>query len=432
MTVFETMLDPGFRRRFLEKKRSGMGMPPEELESMSAYLLSEECTRHIQQLMAGDYFFCIPRLIKLRKIRSNRRRLLYRFGDKEIFLMKLMSYALHKYDYLYSPSLYSFRENKRSADLFEKIRRLPQRKQLYVLKADIHDYGGTVDPECLIRHLEKTLLPEDHRLLAFLTWLLSRQEYYCGDSLVRGSTGALSGTPLTAFLENIYLLAVDEAMTRHSVLYSRYCDDIAVFVRSREEAEAHAHSLSALLRERHLQFNEDKTVIYGPGEDVELLGIKITGDDFDISDHSMGKILWKMTHQRDKLLKRVQQKRLTKEAAMDAMIRFADRYFFGMLLDGREFNWVAWAFPILTRDRSLRQIDAHVQDCIRVVGSGKKTDARYRVTYKMMASRGYRTLVHAYHHGYQVTEVQYEATCCDPESPRGERSSDPGHDAGLP
>ena len=431
MTVFEMMLDMEFRRRFIEKKKINYKICSDEMNEMCAYILSDECTHDIQRLIRGDYFFMTPKLIKLRKSHSNRRREIYRFTDHEILLMKLMAYALHKYDYLFSDSLYSFRMNMRNADLFEKLSKLKDREKLYVLKTDISNYGGNVDPEILIEELEKTIRPTDESFYCFCKWLLSQKKCFWEGELIEKNMGACSGTPLTCFFENIYLLSVDEEMRNRSDFYCRYCDDIAVFVRTEEEAEACKSFLKKELQVRNLSFNEEKTQICFPGESVDLLGIKISEDHYDIADHSMEKIKWKMTHRRDKLLKRIRMKRMTKEKAMDNMIRFANWYFFGVKRYDRELNWVAWAFPVLTREKSLKEIDAHVQECIRIVGSGKKTDAKYRVTYKNMKERGYKNLVYAFYHGYDVMEEQNEITDCNSESSGRECSGDSCDDAGV-
>ena len=343
--------------------------------------------------------------------------------------MKLMAAALHKYDYLYSDSLYSFRQNRKNADLFRKIAKLPDREKLYVLKTDISSYGSNVDPDILLKDLEPIFKKEDEAIYRFFAWILSRNMYYRNGKLIKENTGAISGIPLTSFWENIYLLSADEKMREKSVLYCRYCDDIAVFVRTKEEAQECKKILKEMLAEKGLKFNEEKTVIYEPGDDVELLGIKVTGEHFDISEYSLNRIKFKMRHKRDKLLRRIQYKKMSKEAAMNSMIWYYNRYFFGIKRFDKELNWVAWSFPILTREKSLKEIDAYVQDCIRIVGSSKKSDSKYRVTYKNMKAHGYKCLVHAYYHGYDVMEDQDEIINRDTETSRGKCAGSSGDDA---
>ena len=87
--------------------------------------------------------------------------------------------------------------------------------------------------------------------------------------------------------------------------------------------------------------------------------------------------------------------------------------FFGKKQNDHEFNWVIHAFPIITRTDSLKQLDSYVQDCIRVVGSGKLGDAKYRIRYDAMTAAGYRNLVYAYYHGYTVEEMHTDADTTD-------------------
>ena len=45
----------------------------------------------------------------------------------------------------------------------------------------------------------------------------------------------------------------------------------------------------------------------------------------------------------------------------------------------------------------IHQIDRAVQDLIRYVATGKRTDAKYRMSYQAMRDLGYRPLVHEYY-----------------------------------
>jgi hypothetical protein len=152
----------------------------------------------------------------------------------------------------------------------------------------------------------------------------------------------------------------------------------------------------------NISLNEKKTILSLPGEDVDLLGIKIYDGGFDIAENSMEKLMAKMKRCRDKHLRRQRRKKITPQQSLISMIKFYDRSFFGRCVDDHEFNWVVHAFPIITRTDSLERIDAYVQDCLRVAGSGKMGNAKYRVRYKDMVDAGYRNLVSAYYHGYTV------------------------------
>ena len=402
VSVFDRMLDMEKREAFLERKKSSYNAVEEEIEQLEAYILSDRCTDEILRLKEGDFFFKPPELTMLRKKNSTRKRRIYRFRDNESMLLKLMAFVMHDFDYLFSDSLYSFRLGMHISGIFNTVNKEGYNRNCWVLKTDIHSYGDNVDPDILSVQMKALLAEKDPTLFAFLEKLVCRGEYWFRGNLIQGPTGALSGCALTNFFENVYLLDVDDVVRQNSVYYCRFADDIAVFTGTRAEAEEIRDYLKTTFEERGLEFNENKTEICAPGEGFDLLGFRLADGEYDIAENSLEKIEWKLRHYADKLLRKERRGELTKEEAMQRMIDRVDRYFFGVVREERELNWVDWAFRILTRNDSLKRIDTCSQECIRLVGSGgKRTGAKYRVRYKDMRRMGYRTLVHAYYHGFE-------------------------------
>ncbi len=398
--IFERMLKEERRRAFLERKEASYNTSPQELEALKAYILSDACTADIRRLAAGEFFFSVPTVIRLRKRASDKRRTVYRFAENERMLMKYMAFLLHDYDGLFSDNLYSFRLGKHIGGIFRRISEAHLAQDNWVLKGDIRGFGEHVDPAILYEKLEG-IFSDDPSFLLFLRRLLLRGRYYDGGSLTCGSTGALSGCALCNFFENVYLLDLDDRIAEKAVYYCRFSDDIAVFLPTREEAEACREWLSAVYAARGLSFNTEKTRIIPPGEPFDLLGFSITGQVYDIAESSMEKIEWKLRHRAKRLVKMQCAGRLSKEEAMARMIRSIDAQFFGCggEEDPHALKWTEWAFSVLTGIDSLKRLDACAQSCIRYVGSGgRNTDAKYRVRYKAMRRMGYRTLVHAFYH----------------------------------
>ncbi len=366
------------------------------------YLISPQYLEDVRRLRSGDFFFDVPQRIRLRKGNSERRRIIYRFSDENSTLMKMMAFVLHDFDDLFSDSLYSFRIGRHISRLFRAITKLDCSRSCWIIKADIKSFGDTVDPEILMEQLDSLFGESDPALCRFFRALLLRGEFYERESLGRGSTGALSGCALTNFFENIYLLDTDDHIRENSVYYCRFADDIAIFVRSEAEAIKLYGEIRDTFTERGLTFNEEKTMIVPPGEAFDLLGFEVKAGTYHISENSLRKIEWKLRHYADKLVKKIQMGEIAPHEAEQMMIDRVNKYFFGRQGNTDELNWVDWAFSILTDDSNLKRLDACAQDCIRIVGSGgKRTNAKYRVRYKEMRRMGYRTLVHAYHHGYE-------------------------------
>ncbi|MCR5544361.1 MAG: hypothetical protein K6F55_09470 [Eubacterium sp.] len=410
MKVFEKMLTLERREAFLNRKDKSFNITDDEFEELNKYIMSDECTSDITRLDSGDFFFSIPDMIRLRKGHSDKRRTIYRFPDKEKMLMKYMAFVLHDFDYLYSDSLFSFRLGKTVCEIFRDLTRLRCAETDWILKGDIKGFGDNVNPEILCSQLEEFFGQEDPKLVWFCKCLLLRGEFYERGELKKGSTGALSGCALTNFFENIYLLDVDEMIRKKATYYCRFADDIAVFLKSREDTDALYAELCNTFKERNLTFNMSKTEIVPPGGSFELLGFNVEGNVYDISDNSLGKIEWKLRHRAKKLVRMQRKGWITKEEAEQRMITRINNYFFKREADSHELNWVDWAFRVLTRSDSLKRLDSCAQSCIRYAGSGgKNTDSRYKVRYKDMRRKGYRTLVHAFYHRETLKEFEKKA-----------------------
>ena len=400
LTIFEKMNAPEVKQAFLSRKDNSYNIDEDEFALLKEYIMSEKCNNDIKRLLDDDFFFSIPTMTCLRKKNSQRKRIIYRFNLEEKMLMQLIAFTLHDYDHLYEDSVYSFRLGKHISEAFSVIRKKQLSTTHWVLKTDIKSYGDNVNPELLADMLDDIFLKQDPKLCSFFRKLLTRGKCYRGRELVSGSTGALSGCPLTTFFENVYLRDIDRYIIKESSYYCRYADDIAIFTDTQEKADALYSRIKELFAERGLSFNQDKTAITPPGESFDLLGFQVTGNEFEISPHSLDSIIWKLNHRAKKLVRLQSRYGLSKDETMQRMIDRIDAYFYGRDTNNNELNWVDWSFKVLTSCGSLKKIDSCAQECIRYVGSGgKRNNAKYRVRYKTMRRMGYRPLVHAFYHG---------------------------------
>ncbi len=284
-----------------------------------------------------------------------------------------------------------------AASAFRTVARNDYARSLYVAKADVHDYGHSIKPNLLKPMLENIIGPHDPALLAYLEYLLDRNEYLVGDKVVRGTMGGLPGVPMGVFFNNAYLMELDSILERQSVLYCRYADDIAVFTATRDEAQRAIDTIRSVTRRLGLSLNEDKTQIIAPGEDIELLGIAIRDGHLDVSDHTLSKARGKLTHCADKLVRREQREGLPRQKAAHMMAHKIDRYFYRTGNEDHELSWRDFFFRVLTRPDNLHSLDLACQDLIRRVATGKRGDARYRFRYEDIKALGYRPLVHEYY-----------------------------------
>lgn len=401
--IFEKMCSIEYKRAYIIRIQEKIGIPDDIKEKIISYINNGEMEKDVLRLEKHDWFLSPPRQVMIRKKNSDRRRIVYCFNEKENFLLKYMTYILMDFDALHCDSLCSFRRENRTNLFFKNVRKIDPNRELYLLKADFHDFGGSLDQNILLDIL-RPFFEEDPDFYAFVTWLMTRNEFYRQGELIHERVSIIEGLPIGNFFNNMYLRELDQILESQAILYMRYTDDIAFFADSYASCEKALSLVRSYANKLKLTVNEEKTMIIPPHEEAELLGIQIFEGGFDIGDFAIQKLCDKLKKKSDHLLKRISYGKCTKERAMDEMIWFYDRMLFGRKVNDHELNWVIHAFPIVTRMDGLKKLDACAQDCIRICGSGRKTNAKYRIRYEDMVKHGYRNLIHAYHHGYEIKD----------------------------
>jgi CRISPR-associated protein Cas1 len=84
--------------------------------------------------------------------------------------------------------------------------------------------------------------------------------------------GLPQGSPISPLLANLYLDPLDRALAARGRVHVRYADDIALFCRSRPEAEAALSEVADLLSERGLSLNREKSRAAHARTGVTFLG----------------------------------------------------------------------------------------------------------------------------------------------------------------
>ncbi|MBQ9005918.1 MAG: hypothetical protein IJ092_06045 [Atopobiaceae bacterium] len=394
-SLFIRLCSQDMRDAFIEhRSRKLMG---EELGELAAYIKSDECVDDLRRLARGDFDFPLPRQVKLRKNHSTRRRIIYIYPPRQNMLLKYLVWGMREYDSIFSDSLYSFRQNLNVANLFRKMEIQGDVHELYAVKADVHDYGHSIRPELLKPMLADIVGSRDPKLFAFLEYLLMRHEFLRDNEVVHASMGGLPGVPVGCFFNNVYLMGLDAAMDERASLYSRYADDICVFVSSAEAAQEALEQIRYQVTSMGLSLNEDKTQIIEPGGSIELLGIQIRGSELDVADNTLSKAKSKLTHYAKKLMRWERYGKISKEEAAERMALRINRYFYGDGTTEHQLSWREFFFRVITRPDTLHELDLVCQDLLRKVATGKLGNARYRCRYEDLRSLGYTPLVHEYY-----------------------------------
>ena len=392
--IFEEMKRSDRKAAFLRKRRESVNSNAAEVESMAAYILTDRFDEDVQRLIDGNYYFEPPTLILLRKGQSNRKRKVYKFTDENKILLQYLTFMLmERYDARFPKSLYSFRKDNPTGKLYRSIRRDDPHREKYVIKADIHSFGESIDPEILDGKL-KQWMSDEPRVYAFIMWLITRNVYFRNGRLEEGFTSILPGNPVVSFLQNVFLTDVDRFMEENVRICSRYTDDICMICEDGETAERLMRQLKEIIAGAGLVLNEEKTCIVPPGTAYDLLGIKFAPETTDISDNMYLKVTAKMKHRADSICRRIKKGKITRERGLEMMAEYIRFYYYGAGKDG----WISWTdkfFPYIHSTERLKRLDHLSQECLRYIATGRRTNAKYRFRYRDIRSSGYVPLVRA-------------------------------------
>ena len=159
-----------------------------------------------------------------------------------------------------------------------------------------------------------------------------------------------------------------------------------------DSAKERLHNYLAL---NNLEVNPEKVNETSPGQPWTFLGFECNGSQIDVSKVSVQKLKAKM-RRKSRALDRWRRIR-GKDGWMAA--RAFIKHFNRKLYTAEscsEVNWSWWYFPLITTERSLKEIDAYMQDCVRYVATGSRTKSRFDFTYDQMKELGLKTLVNSW------------------------------------
>lgn len=393
-----SLLDALSRREIWEafyQYKLGLARPRDENAALRDYIDRQAYLPVCKAISRGEPF-PLPRRAVISKLHSEKKRIVYVYPEPENTLLKLLTWLLlRRYDALFSPGLYSFRPGRTAKDAIRALLAVPGLRSMYAYKADVSNYFNSVDVRRFLLELRQTLA-DDPALYAFLAALLTEPRVLEHGKELTEQKGIMAGTPLSAFYANLYLRELDGLFAAQGIPYARYSDDVILFAPTQAELFAQAERLRIVLTERGLALNPSKESFFTPESGWTFLGFCCRDGEIDVAPATLDKLKAKMRRKTRALARWRSRSGHTGEQAAAAFIRIFNR----KLLErptGSELSWSSWFFSVITTTRSLHEIDAYAQDCLRYLVSGTRTKARYNVRYEALKALGYRSLVHAYY-----------------------------------
>ena len=350
----------------------------------------------VARILAGEGL-SIPVKKRIAKADSTKKRVVYSMPEDETVVLKLLTWLMiRKYDSCLSRNLYSFRPHYGAKDTLRKLLKNTDIADSYSYKLDVSNYFNSIDVDLLLPML-KELFHDDEPLYRFISTQLRDPRAFQEGKVVEEKKGVMAGIPYAVFLANVFLSPLDrEFEDMPEVVYCRYSDDIIIFSKDKEILEKARQRLHAYLDRVHLGINPAKVVETLPGESWTFLGFTCDGKDIDVSEVSVQKLKARMRRKARALQRWSRGEGKDGRMAVRAFIKYFNRKLYTSE-SASEVNWSWWYFPLITTDRSLKMIDAYMQDCIRFVATGSRTKSRFNFRYEQMKDLGLFTLVNMWY-----------------------------------
>lgn len=379
---------------FYKYKIDSGNLNKKDADALHAFIDNCEYLEIAQKIQNGGGFSA-PKKALINKHKAGKKRTVFTFNNDENYLLKLITFMLKKYDGIFAPNLYSFRKNKGVKAAVNALLKTPDINNRYVYKVDISDYFNSVDVSLLLPELE-TVLADDPLLYNFIKELLNNPFALFDGVLTQTRKGIMAGVPISTFLANLYLKELDFFFYQNQIPYMRYSDDIIVFAKDTDQLDFCVKKIKDFLAAKKLQINPEKESLSLPQTEWTFLGFSYNCGVIDISPVSFKKLKAKMRRKTRALSRWAKRKGVSGERAAKAFIRHFNAKLFNNPVMG-ELTWTKWFFPIINTDSTLKKIDLYMQDCIRILATGKNTKSKYHFRYKDIKLLGYKNLVNEYY-----------------------------------
>lgn len=380
---------------FYERKVDPVYFRITDAKDLFSYVRQKRYSPVVQGILNGGRL-SVPTKKRVAKSDTSRKRIVYSLPEDEAVVLKLLTWLMiRKYDGFLSDNLYSFRPEYGAKDALRKLVSDPEISHCYSYKLDVSNYFNSIDVDLLLPML-KELFSDDERLYDFVAGELSDLRAMDGNEMVEEKKGVMAGMPYAVFFANVFLTPLDREFENiPGITYCRYSDDIIIFSRDKALLDSAKERLHNYLALNNLEVNPEKVNETLPGQPWTFLGFECNGSQIDVSRVSVQKLKAKMRRKSRALDRWRRIKGKDGWMAARAFIKHFNRKLYTSE-SSSEVNWSWWYFPLITTDRSLKEIDAYMQDCVRYVATGSRTKSRFDFTYDQMKELGLKTLVNSW------------------------------------
>ena len=401
MSLINKLADQSVWIDFYERKVDPTYCRISDAKDLFQYVRQRRYLPVVKRILEGKAL-SVPQKKRIAKSDSSKKRIVYSLPEDELMVLKLLTWMMiRKYDGFLPDSLYSFRPNYSVKDALRRLLAMPDMSEYHSYKLDVSNYFNSIDVELLLPML-KSLFADDKPLYDFFTSALRDPRVMDEGTLIEEQKGVMAGMPYAVFFANVFLTGLDRQFENMpGIIYCRYSDDIIIFSKDKHTLDDAKLRLQESLAQYNLSINHDKEVETSPGEPWTFLGFECDGKDIDVSRVSVQKLIAKMRRKARAINRWRESTGKEGWMAAKAFIKHFNKKLYTSE-SSSEVNWSWWYFPLITTDKSLKEIDNYMQDCIRYVATGKRTKSRFDFRYEQMKELGLRSLVNMWYK-YKLT-----------------------------
>ncbi|MBR5340837.1 MAG: group II intron reverse transcriptase domain-containing protein [Erysipelotrichaceae bacterium] len=396
-SLLDTLSKKETWEEFLEYKSDKNQLSKKEIQQLSVFIAEERYKE-----ICKDFVFSYPVKKEIARMGSAKKRIVYSYSEDETWVLKLLTYKLYKYEDKISENCYSFRRNQTAKTAFDRILKISDLNNKYVLKLDIHNYFNSIDTDQLIKILDEVI--DDERLYDFMCYLLKQDRCIYNGEEISENRGAMAGVPLSGFFADIYLKDLDERMVKENVEYYRYADDMIIFFNDMDELDHYYELIREYLNGKNLLLNEEKYKVSLPHEAWEFLGFNYLDGKIDLSAVTIRKMKDRIRRKATKLYRKRKSNNYTFDKTAVSLIRSLDNRFYDLNGDN-SFTWTRFYFPVINTSEGLHKIDEYMVSYLRYLYSGRHYKGNYRITYEHLKKLGYTPLVAEYYNWRKDNEI---------------------------
>ena len=212
-----------------------------------------------QQIIKNEYE---PEEISLKEIINykGKRRLVSLMSIKDKFISKLILRVLEKYiTPCFSKNSFAYQKGKGTTKAIIKIKQYVENGSLLVGKIDIKDYFDSINHEKLLGILKDFKI--ENNIIELINKFIKCRVNYDFSTYTK-TNGIIQGNPLSSILSNMYLDRLDKELDALNIKFIRYCDDINVFGKNKQEVNNNLRLIEKKLNNEYsLRINKEKSEI---------------------------------------------------------------------------------------------------------------------------------------------------------------------------